>query len=72
MSTKVGLGTAIRGVTRAMGIPHCRGCAQRQKRLDKAVPHVWPPPNLRRWLEARAQKRAEREANAKRNATVSG
>jgi hypothetical protein len=67
MAKNVGLGTAIRGVTRALRIPHCRGCAQRQQRLDEAVPRVWPPPDLKRWLESRAKKKAEREAQARRN-----
>ena len=68
MPKKVGLGTAIRRVTRALRIPHCRGCAQRQQRLDRAMPQVWPPPDLQKWLEARKRKAAKRKAQAQKNA----
>lgn len=70
MGKKVGLGTAIRRVTRALRIPHCRGCAQRQRRLDQAVPELWPPSDLVAWLESRKRKKAKREAQAKRNSRV--
>jgi len=66
MSKNVGLGTAIRRVTKAVGLPHCRACARRQQAMDRLVPRIWPPPDLRRWLLARKRKEAEREARAKR------
>jgi len=68
MGKKVGLGTAIRHVTKALRLPHCRACARRQSRLDAAVPRVWPPPDLKRWLKARKRKEARRKAQAQRNA----
>lgn len=37
---RAGLGDAVHGVTRRLGVPHCDGCAQRKAALNR-VPIPW-------------------------------
>lgn len=66
------MGTAIRKLTGVLRIPHCARCGRWQRRLDRAVPQVWPLPGLGRYLKARRAKQAKREAQAKRNSRAQG
>ena len=42
MARRVGLGTAIKHVTTALGIKQCGGCKKRQVALDAIIPNINP------------------------------